>query len=92
MDIPQSNMRMQKVEPITISDIRGSEQDFSLDVNGFTILKLDGKLGYKDFHDPEMVKVYFHELEDLLKTYLGASRVKVFRHGVGLHELFEAAV
>ncbi|KAI4149667.1 MAG: hypothetical protein L6R39_002449 [Caloplaca ligustica] len=81
-DIPQSNMEMQKVEPITITDIRGFEQDYSLDVNGFTILELDSKLGYHDFYDSERVKVYFAELEDLLEYHLGASKVKVFRHGL----------
>ncbi|KAI4195847.1 MAG: hypothetical protein LQ346_003338 [Caloplaca aetnensis] len=82
IDIPQTNMQMQKVEPIAIADIRGSEHDFSLDPNGFTILKLDSELEYAGFHDPEKVKVYFHEVEGLLKLHLGASEVKVFRHGL----------
>ncbi|KAL8963646.1 MAG: hypothetical protein Q9193_000115 [Seirophora villosa] len=82
VDIPQSNMEMQIVKPITITDIRGYERDYALDVNGFTILELDSECGYEDFHDPEKVKLYLGELEDLLQSHLGAFKVKVFRHGL----------
>ncbi|KAL8833096.1 MAG: hypothetical protein Q9170_004505 [Blastenia crenularia] len=83
-DIPQSNMEMQKIEPINITDIRGSERDYSLDVNGFTIVRFESSLEYQDFYDPEKVKIYLGELEELLKSYLKASEVKVFRHGIPL--------
>ncbi|KAL8731037.1 MAG: hypothetical protein Q9166_003688 [cf. Caloplaca sp. 2 TL-2023] len=81
-EIPQSNMEMQRVEPISITDIRGFERHYSLDVNGFEVLELDSHLEYKDFYDSDKVKVYLAELEDLLKRHLGASKVKVFRHGL----------
>ncbi|KAL8713802.1 MAG: hypothetical protein Q9225_006712 [Loekoesia sp. 1 TL-2023] len=82
-DVPQSNMEMQKIEPITITDIRGFEQDYSLGTNGFAILKFDSNLTYEDFHDSAKVKEYYYqELENLLKSHLGASEVKVFRHGL----------
>ena len=83
-DIPQSNMEMEKVEGILITDIRGQEREYSLDPNGFTILRHQSALGYEEYYDPNRVWVYFHELEDLLKIHLSASKVEVFRHGVRL--------
>ena len=80
--VPQSNMEMREVKPISITDMRGFEHNFSLEANGFAVLGLDSKLSYSDYHDAEKLKVYFHELEELLKAYLGAREVKVFRHGV----------
>lgn len=81
-EVPQSNMQMRKIEPITITDIRGSEDRYSLETNGFTVLRLDSRLVYDDFHDSKKVEVYLNELETLLKSHLGAFQVKVFRHGV----------
>ena len=75
-------MEMQKIEPITISDIRGFEHEYTLDINGFAILEFNSQLYYDGFHDSEKVKIYFNELEDLLRSHLGAFEVKVFRHGV----------
>ena len=81
-DIRQSNMEMQEVKSVKIKDMRGFERKFSLEANGFTILRFDSKLQYQEFYDAEKLKVYFTELEDLLKLHLGANQVKVFRHGV----------
>ena len=84
-DIPQSNMEMEKIEGISISDIRGIEHEYSLDSNGFTILKHQSAIEYRDYYDLNIVWVYLHELEDLLKIYLRASKVEIFRHGVRLY-------
>lgn len=81
-DVPQSNMEMEKIEDIPITDIRGIENEFTLDVCGFAVLKLECESQYEDFHDPLGVEGYFRELENLLKKNLGASKVEVFRHGV----------
>lgn len=81
-DVPQSNMEMEKVEGILITDIRGLEREYSLDLNGFTVLEHQSALEYGDYYDPSRVWVYFRELEDLLKTHLNASKVEIFRHGV----------
>lgn len=81
-DVPQSNMEMEKVEGISITNIRGREHDFSLDHNGFEILRHQSALEYEDYHDPKRIPIYFRELEVLLKTSLKANKAEVFRHGV----------
>ena len=81
-EVSQSNMEMEKVEGISITDIRGREPEYSLDANGFTVLRHQSTLDYGDYYDSNRVCVYFRELEDLLKTSLNASKVEVFRHGV----------
>lgn len=81
-EVPQSNMEMEKVEGIWITDIRGRESEYSLNTNGFTVLKHQSALDYGDYYDPNRVSIYLRELEDLLKVRLNASKVEVFRHGV----------
>ena len=83
-DIPQSNMEMERVDGILIRDIRGEESDYSLDSNGFMVLRHQSALEYREYYDLERVWVYLHELEDLLKNHLNASKVEIFRHGVRL--------
>jgi hypothetical protein len=64
-----------------IEDARGREAEFTLDRNGFTLLKAPSQV--RDFYSPEEVKaVYYPEVERLLREVLGASRVFVFDHGV----------
>jgi hypothetical protein len=66
---------------IRIEDARGRETEFSLDQNGFQLLKVPTQV--KDFYSPEEVKsVYYPEVERLLKEKLGASRVFIFDHTV----------
>lgn len=81
-DIPQSNMEMEKVEGVIITDIRGLEHEYSLDSNGFAVLRHQSALEYRDYYDPNKVWIYIRELEDLLKISLNARKVEVFRHGV----------
>lgn len=75
--IRQSNMEMVRKDLITITDIRGPENSFSLEINGFAILNLKSKFGYDDFHDPGKISRYFRELEAILNDHMGASHVKV---------------
>lgn len=79
--VPQTNMTM-KPYPVFISDIRGREADFSLEVNGFEIMDVGDDIGYQDFFDPKLVQRYFRKLEQQLKDRLQARHVEVFRHGV----------
>jgi hypothetical protein len=66
---------------VTIEDARGREAEFTLDRNGFQIVKAPTVVA--DFYDPEEIKrVYYPEVEQLLKDKLGASRVFVFDHNV----------
>src|ERR1051325_7913211 len=55
------------------------EGPFNIDVNGFTLV--DHKTAVTDFFDAEQLKrVYYPELEALVKRVSGASRVFVFDH------------
>lgn len=66
---------------VLIEDGRGREGEFTLDRNGFALLRAETKM--RDFYSPEEVKAtYYPEVERLLRDALGASRVVVFDHGV----------
>lgn len=67
--------------PVLIQDARGRESEFTLDRNGFALLKAPTRVS--DFYDPDQVRsVYYPEVEHLLRQQLGASRVVVFDHNV----------
>jgi len=66
---------------VPIEDARGRESEFTLDRNGFTLVK--APTAVTNFYDPEEIKrVYYPEVERLLRDTLGASRVFVFDHNV----------
>jgi hypothetical protein len=66
---------------VRIEDARGRESEFTLDRNGFALVK--APTAGADFYDPEELKrVYYPEVERLLREQLGASRVFVFDHNV----------
>lgn len=66
---------------IRIEDARGREQEFTLDRNGFQLVKAPSQV--RDFYSEEEVKrVYYPEVEQLLRDKLGASRVFIFDHTV----------
>jgi len=66
---------------MTIEDARGRETEFTIDRNGFQLVKAPTVV--RDFYSNEEVKrVYYPEVERLLRDTLGASRVFVFDHGV----------
>jgi len=68
-------------QEVRIEDARGREAEFTLDRNGFTLLRAATRV--RDFYSPEEVtSVYYPEVERLLLDALGASRVFVFDHGV----------
>jgi hypothetical protein len=66
---------------VTIEDARGRESAFSVDRNGFALVKAPTQV--HDFYNPDEIKsVYYPEVERLLRDALGASRVIVFDHNV----------
>jgi len=66
---------------VAIADGRGREGEFTVDRNGFQLVRAPTTVG--DFYSPEEVaRVYYPEVEKLLRDKLGASRVKVFDHTV----------
>jgi hypothetical protein len=59
---------------VSIEDARGRENEFTLDRNGFQLVKAPTTM--RDFYDPDEIKrAYYPEVEQLLKDKLGASRV-----------------
>ncbi|HEY4044243.1 MAG TPA: CmcJ/NvfI family oxidoreductase, partial [Rhodopila sp.] len=66
---------------VRIEDARGREAEFTLDRNGFALVRAPSRVA--DFYSPDEIKsVYYPEVERLLKAQLGASRVFVFDHVV----------
>jgi hypothetical protein len=78
--VPQWN-GIDDLREVQIEDARGRESEFTLDRNGFALVKAPTAVA--DFYDPEEIKrVYYPEVERLLRDTLGASRVFVFDHNV----------
>ncbi|KAF3765472.1 hypothetical protein M406DRAFT_67915 [Cryphonectria parasitica EP155] len=83
-------VRGEGTRTMTIHDMRGIEDHFDLDTNGFQFIRLadnnddDDKLG--NFESDEILQnKYFPELEEIFKTILsaprtGASQVHIFNH------------
>lgn len=66
---------------VLIHDARSHEPEFTLDRNGFALIKAPTAI--QNFYDPDEIKsVYYPEVERLLRNTLGASRVVVFDHNV----------
>jgi hypothetical protein len=64
---------------VTIRNGRPSAARFALDVDGFRFVRHDTKV--RDFFDEDEVRrVYYPEMETLIKAESGASRVVVFDH------------
>jgi hypothetical protein len=64
---------------VTIRNGRLSERVFSLDREGFVLVRHETKV--KDFYnDAELKAVYYPEIEALVKRMTGANRVLVFDH------------
>jgi len=82
--IPRTNCETQVQKNVLVHDIRGTEAKYTLDRNGFQVLKMESRLTPEEFHDRERVKsVYYDELKELLKRTFGARRVEILEHGVG---------
>ena len=82
--VPKTNFRLEKQAPITISNIRGQEQQFSFQRNGFAVLKMDKEIPYEDFSDPEGIRRYLEAVSENLKVLLGANKVQAFQYVVRL--------
>jgi hypothetical protein len=64
---------------VTIHNGRPHAQDFALERNGFRFLRHDTKVA--DFFDADEIKrIYYPEMEALIKAESGAKRVVVFDH------------
>ncbi|RSL58608.1 hypothetical protein CEP54_007669 [Fusarium duplospermum] len=63
--------------PVTVHDVAGDENEYSLDKHGFSFLHHKTKVA--DFSNPETIKnEYLSEMEQVLKKVTGATFVHVF--------------
>lgn len=75
--------KLRKHEPhlVQITDLRTSPQDYTLDANGFQFVSRQTSLSGAEFQDDDLVKdTYYPEVESLLRSATGASRVKIMSH------------
>ncbi len=76
----ERDARVKKYD-VTIRDGRLAAADFTLDREGFVLARNETKV--TDFYDDEEVRrVYYPELEALVKAHSGAARVVVFDHTI----------
>lgn len=67
--------------PVTIHDVSGEEDKYTLDTYGFQFVKHASK--EKGFYDVEKIKEeYYPETEQLVKDVTGATRTFVFNHAI----------
>ena len=73
--VPASNVFREK-RTVQVKDVRGRENQFSLDKNGFMVAQLDSKMKYSDFDSQETItSMYFSELRELLGKLFPDSEV-----------------
>lgn len=80
--VPKHNLGNEP-HPAVVHDVRGHEDkyDIGLDKSGFQFVKHESS--EKDFLDEERIeKVYYKEVEELLKKELGVKRVVIFDHTI----------
>ncbi|KAI4157542.1 MAG: hypothetical protein LQ342_008195 [Letrouitia transgressa] len=74
-DRPEEHVRM------VVHDVRGDEDKLSLDTTGFQIYRHVS--AEKDFRDEDQVKrVYYPEIEAMMKEITGASHIHIFDHTI----------
>ena len=82
--IPTSNLRYKKEEPVKVSSIRGREREFTIEKNGFAVLKMCHDMSSDDFNTEAAIQRYRDLVAEQVKTYLGADKVQVYEHRVCL--------
>src|SRR5262249_13242077 len=76
--VPRSNC-ITETHKVPIHDARPVADEVSLDANGFALVQ--HQTAVRDFFDDEEVRrVYYPEVERLLKKLTGADRVHIFDH------------
>lgn len=79
---PATNYHVERRDDIKINSIRGREDQFSVEKNGFAVLKLDHAPPYDDFNNPDGIRTYLETVVQSVKTHLGADKVQVFNYAV----------
>lgn len=77
--IPSSNLISHKIEDLLIQDLRGNEDKFNFEGNGFAILDIASKMEYHDFDNLTKINdIYCPELAAAVMKYMGAKAVQFF--------------
>lgn len=78
-DIERTNFRADAHE-VVITDIRGKEDQFTFDANGFAVIETESEMSYDDFQDRKKVETVFcEEMASILLQYFNdAAAVRVF--------------
>ncbi|CAN9210814.1 unnamed protein product [Alternaria alternata] len=68
-----------KPQDVVIEDIRGNENNFTYDRNGFCMLPVDDGMSAEDFDDEKKIReLYLPYVAEVVKQNLGASRVQIY--------------
>lgn len=67
---------------IELTDIRGSEDSFHLEIHGFQLAKHDMPMVMKDFSSLEARDQYASEMQSFIKAFLGAKDVRLMHYKV----------
>jgi hypothetical protein len=77
--LPSSNLISHKIEDLLIHDLRGNEDKFNFEENGFAILDIPSKMEYHDFDSLTKINnIYCPELAAAVMKYMGAKAVQFF--------------
>ncbi|CAK4031492.1 Hypothetical predicted protein [Lecanosticta acicola] len=85
-----ASMHLMKFKPVptAIHDVRSSEEDFTLDKNGFQYVKQKPSVKDLKGNDDERIKkVVYAETEELVKAITGATHVVITSHLVRMSSL-----
>ncbi|CAK7231115.1 hypothetical protein SBRCBS47491_007821 [Sporothrix bragantina] len=78
-DRPETYHREVETHTVTVHDVRGEENKYTLDSNGFQFVHRPA--AETEFTDDDHIRaVYYPETEQLLKDVTGATRIHIFDH------------
>lgn len=78
---PETYERPSETRSTVVHDIRGEEDKYTLDTTGFQIYKhVSQETAFQD--DAEIKRIYYPEVEDILKSATGASKIFIFDHTI----------
>ncbi|CCU80561.1 CmcJ-like methyltransferase [Blumeria hordei DH14] len=76
---PRTNMTINPVKDLSVTDIRNSKSKYSFDKHGFEVVNIDSPLTHAEYDDEtKVIGAYFSKVAEVLKRFLGAERVQVF--------------
>lgn len=87
--LPSSNLISHKIEDLLIHDLRGNEDKFNFEENGFAILDIPSEMEYHDFDNLTKINdVYCPELAAAVMKYMGAKAVQFFDAQVSYSQIY----